>query len=260
MVMMLALLEEWQAVGHALATGDWIVRATALGGAVVFVVWLLVAATRTRRYRAVGVLSDADRGRVRAAIAAAEAKSRGELAVVVVERSDSHPHADWLIALTAMALGSTALASTSFGEHATLVLAANVVFAVVGFGASKLFPDFKRTFVSARRAEEMAREQAIQEFAALAMHRTSGRTAVLIFVSLFERSVVVLGDEAIHSKVGDAGWLEVDAAVLERVRSESLAAGLIAGVERAGAILATHFPSDGDNPNELADHLIVRES
>jgi putative membrane protein len=106
----------------------------------------------------------------------------------------------------------------------------------------------------------MAREQAVQEFAALALQRTRARTGVLIFVSLFERRVVVLGDDAIHARVGDAEWLAVDGLVIERVRDGALADGLVAGVERVGAVLAEHFPVSGDAQNELPDHLIVRSS
>lgn len=257
---MVSLVQDWRAVGHALETTDLVVRVVAFALAAVFVGWIAVAATRSRRYRSTRALADADRARIRAALAAAERASEAELAVVVVERSDSHPHAEWLAALVAMAIGSTAAASELLGAHPAYLGAANVVFGAIGFFAARALPAFKRGFVTGRRAEEMAREQAIQEFAALALHRTRGRTGVLIFVSLFERCVIVLGDEAIHARIGDAGWLEVDALVLDRVREGALADGLIAGVERVGAVLARHFPAEHDAPNELPDHLIVRES
>lgn len=256
---MVSLVQEWHAVGHALETTDLVVRGTALVLAAVFVGWIAVAATRSKRYRAVRALGEAERGRIRAAIAAAERASEGELAVVVVERSDAHPHAEWLAALVAMAIGSTAAASELLGAHPAYLGAANLGFGALGFLAARAWPAFKRSLVTGRRAEEMAREQAIQEFAALALHRTRGRTGVLIFVSLFERCVVVLGDEAIHARVGDAGWVEVNELVLDRVRAGELTDALVVGVERVGAVLAEHFPPEQDAPNELPDHLIVRE-
>lgn len=257
---MVMLVQEWRAVGHALEAGDLAVRVAAFALAAAFVGWLLVAATRSKRYRAVDALGEAERARVRAALAAAERASEGELAVVVVERADSHPHAAWLSALAAMAIGSTATASELVGAHPVYVGLANLVFGALGFLGARLVPHFARGFVSGRRAEEMAREQAIQEFAALALHRTRGRTGVLIFVALFERCVVVLGDEAIHARLGDRGWLEVDELVLEHARRGALADGLVAAVERVGLELAQHFPASGDAPNELPDHLIVRAS
>lgn len=259
MVINVAALEDWKAVGHAVATSDVVVRIGSLAAAAVLGVLVLLALARRGRYRAVGVLTDADRARVRDAIASVERASRGEVAVVVVERSDDHPNADWLAALTAMLIGSTATADLFGGAHPTILLLLHLAFGAIGFGLARALVDFKRNFVTTRRADEMAEEQALQEFARLELQRTSERTGVLIFVSLFERSVVVLGDQAIHAKVGADGWLAVDRAVLERIRARSLADGLVAGVEAVGRILAQHFPRTGERPNELVDHLIVRE-
>jgi putative membrane protein len=259
MVMNFAAIEDWKAVGHAVATSDLVVRIGSIAAAAVFTFLVLVAWTRRGRYRAVGVLTEADRTRVRAAIASAERASRGEVAVVVVERSDDHPNADWLAALTAMLIGSTATADL-FGEtHPTILLLLHVGFGALGFGLARGLVDFKRNFVTTRRADEMAGEQALLEFGRLELQRTSERTGVLIFVSLFERSVVVLGDQAIHAKVGTDGWLAVDGAVLAGIRERSLADGLVAGVAALQPILVEHFPPAGDRPNELVDHLIVRE-
>src|SRR4029078_10855854 len=101
-------------------------------------------------------------------------------------------------------------------------------------------------------------EQALQEFANLGMHRTQGRTGVLILVSLFERAVIVLGDDGIHSKRGDEHWLRTDEAIIAGIRARSLAAGLHAGIESVACVLAEKCPRAEPGPNELPDRLIVR--
>ena len=70
---------------------------------------VLLALVRHRRYRAVSVLTAADREAVRAALAAAERRTIGEIVPVVVERSDEHPGARWLWALVAASVGSVLL-------------------------------------------------------------------------------------------------------------------------------------------------------
>jgi len=69
---------------------------------------------------------------------------------------------------------------------------------------------------------------------------------------------VVLGDAALHAKVGDAHWDATTRAVLHEVARGRLADGLRAGVEACGRVLAEHFPPQPGDRNELPDHLIVR--
>jgi putative membrane protein len=46
------------------------------------------------------------------------------------------------------------------------------------------------------------------------------------------------------------------AAMLEHIGEGRCADGMIAGVEKVGEVLATHFPRAEDDTNELPDRLI----
>lgn len=216
------------------------------------------ALARRSRYRAVGVLSETDRAAVRAALAQTEKRTVGEILPVVVERSDPHPAAEWLAALAFLLVGSALLAPWLPWDHPALLLLAQLTMSAVGFGLARVLPGFKRAFVFEDRASTVAMEQAFQEFYANGLHKTEAATGVLLFVSLFEQRVIVVGDEGINAKVDAEWWSSVNEAVLAGVRRGSLRDGLIAGVHRAGEVLAEHFPWREGDRDEIPNRVIVR--
>ena len=87
----------------------WIGIVLPLVFAALLVLLVLRAATRQSRYRVVRSFGEEDRRAVREAVAAAERRMVGEILPVVVERSDPHPAAEWLAALSLVLVGSAAL-------------------------------------------------------------------------------------------------------------------------------------------------------
>lgn len=231
--------------------GPWI---AALGLA-----FLVVRAlVRFPRYRAVSVLGDADQLTVRAAVVEAEKRTIGEIVPVVLERSDDHPGARWAFALVTLLVSSALLEAFLAWDAPHVLLLEQLAIGAAAYALARVLPDLQRAFVSEARADEMAEEQAYQEFFRLGLHETRARTGVLLFVSLFERRVVVIGDEGIASKVDASHWANVRELVLAGIRRGSLAQGLAEGVREAGRVLAEHHPRLGNDSNELPDRLVVR--
>ena len=85
---------------------------------------------------------------------------------------------------------------------------------------------------------------------------TRNRTGVLIFVSLAEHHVRIVADEAIAQKVHGSEWQAAVDALTAHMRIGRIAAGLIAAIERCGAVLAEHAPPDGSG-DELPNRLYV---
>jgi putative membrane protein len=139
-------------------------------------------------------------------IRAAETKTLGEIVPVVLERSDDHAAARWRCALFGLLVGSALLERFLPWTMPERLLASQLALGILGYCLARLLPDLERIFVSESLATETAEEQAVQEFHRYGLRETKSRTGVLIFVSLFERRVVVLGDEGIHLKAGDDLW------------------------------------------------------
>ena len=114
-----------------------------------------------------------------------------------------------------------------------------------------------RVFVSRRRLRgHAAHERACAEFHRLDMDNTDDRNAVLLYVLPRDRAFAVIGDEAVHRKCGQRFWDET-AKILEGEFAEGrFTGGLVAGIRRAGSLLAEHFPRRGDDRDELPDVLV----
>jgi putative membrane protein len=248
--------DAWEPGAHPLLyvlaeAGPWVLAALAL-------LLVLRAIFRRSRYRAVAVLGPDSQAAVREAIREAEKRTVGEIVPVVLERSDEHPAASWLCALCTLLLGS-ALLERFLPWHAPhWLLVCQLALGAAGFLLARLLPDLARVFVSEARASEMAEEQALQEFHRLGLRETREHSGVMLFVSLYERRVVVLGDTGIHAKVGDAHWHRTKDVILAGIARGSLAEGLVEGVRACGQVLAEHFPARPGHRNEIPDRLIVR--
>ena len=103
--------------------------------------------------------------------------------------------------------------------------------------------------------EAMAR--AIAVFERLGMHRTKGRHGVLVYVSIEDHKLAVLGDHGIHQHVGQAYWDRLVEAVLAHFRQERPRDGLVHAVGEVGSVLHHHFPRRPGDVNELSDQVSI---
>ncbi|MDZ4774114.1 MAG: TPM domain-containing protein [Planctomycetota bacterium] len=242
-------------------TPDWAVAVADFGPwifAAVVVVCLVRALVQGRRYSARDVFGANEQSTTHQALVAAEARTTGEIVPVVLERSDAHSEAEWMSALAAVILGSLLLAEYLPWHEARELLSAQLALGALGFALARFVPGWKRMFVSEKRASDVAEKQAVNEFHRLGLSNTHARTGVLLFVSLFERRVVVLGDAGIHAKVGDEHWSTTRSAILKKVRRGRIDEGLVDGIRASGDVLAEHFPWTLGDRNELPDRVVVR--
>ena len=98
-------------------------------------------------------------------------------------------------------------------------------------------------------------KRAIEVFNHLNMHETAHGTGVLFYMALNDHAFTILGDDAIHAKVGSGFWDAIKETMQEHFRAGKFAEGLCLGIERAGEALSTYFPKTTGNPNELSDDI-----
>lgn len=103
--------------------------------------------------------------------------------------------------------------------------------------------------------EAMARGVAV--FERLGMHRTAARHGALIYVSVEDHKLAVLGDRGIHERVGQVYWERLVDAVLAHFREERPRDGLLHAVAEVGAVLRRHFPRGPGDVNELPDRVSI---
>jgi uncharacterized membrane protein len=102
-----------------------------------------------------------------------------------------------------------------------------------------------------------ARRRARELFQRMRIWDTRQSCGVLIYVLMAERRVEILADRGIDAKVGEQGWRDICAVMEGAFAAGNFQEGAIAGIAAISDLLATHFPSAGDNPNELPDAPLV---
>jgi putative membrane protein len=98
--------------------------------------------------------------------------------------------------------------------------------------------------------------QAVRQFKVGAERRTTGRTGVLIYLSMREHRAEIVADESIAALVPAEVWGEAMGDMLAEIRKGHVAEGLAAGIRDVGFVLAAHFPRGAEDVNELPDRLI----
>jgi uncharacterized membrane protein len=106
-------------------------------------------------------------------------------------------------------------------------------------------------------SNQSARARALDIFSHLRIWDTAHNNGVLIYLLLADRDVEIVADRGIDAKVGSAGWQKICAAMETDFRAGNFAGGVIKGIQAVSRELATYYPRQGANPNELPDAPVV---
>jgi len=200
-------------------------------------------------------LTDADRERVRGAIAAAERRTVGEFVAVVAPRADHY--LDVALFFAALVGLAVALLEPWWGGWGRpSALAAGLATDVLLTGLLCLAPRLRVALTPDPIRRARCRALARRSFVSRDVARTEARTGVLLFVAVDERWVEVIADAGINAQVAPDAWHGVVAGFVARVHERRVADGFVEAATAVGALLATHFPRPADDANELPDHLI----
>jgi putative membrane protein len=123
----------------------------------------------------------------------------------------------------------------------------------LGYGVSRLVPPVRRVFVpraKRRAAVDMAAKAA---FVDLGVTRTTGRTGVLVFVSIFEQMVIIVCDIGV-TKEAQRATDEVQG-VLEGALTRSSMRAFAEALEGLGPRFAPSMARSADDVNELPDEV-----
>jgi len=218
-------------------------------------------------------LTEEDRARVSAAVAAAEAKSDGEIIAVTADRSDAYHdvglHYAVLVLFLVLAFFAawpqqlehwwTRLMGWSADPTQRELLTLLLGFALLKFLAVlfilKWMP-LRLALTPGATKTRRVRRRAVMLFKTGGERRTIGRTGILIYLSMGEHRAEIIGDEAITAVTTPETWGEAMAALITEVKAGRPGDGIVAAVEQIGAVLAEHFPKSSTDTNEIPDKLI----
>jgi putative membrane protein len=220
--------------------------------------------------RASTYFSAEEKKRIEAAIGEAEARTAGEIVPVVATASGRYDRGEDLFGLVCAIIAlvvawwlwqGIVVTPTEWALRYDLALGLPVIVIVVvaafllGAVVATYVPALRLPFISSGEMQEEVERSAAAAFQRFRVRRTAAGTGVLIYVSLYERVVRVLGDDAINAKVVQAEWDAVCTLAVEGLRANRGAAGLADAVRKAGELLSRHFPRQPDDRDELVNEL-----
>ena len=199
-------------------------------------------------------LSAEEHARLTQEIRDAEANTSGEIYVVVAHSADAFRLVPVLWgALFALLLPWVLHLAT--GLTTTVILMLQVA-SFVGVSALLSIPRLRYRVVPPALAEDAAHRAALAQFMAHGVHLTSGRTGVLLYISMAPRRIEVLADSGIHAKVAPDEWDKTVALIASEAGAGRLSDGLAAAIRTVGALLAEHFPKQADDRDELPNRVV----
>ncbi len=198
----------------------------------------------------------------------AETRTSAEIVCAVATESGRYDRAESLGGLffgLVLLVVVNLTAANPPGEGAWAVsgpsLAWQSIAVVLGFVAGNLWLSYshsiRRLFTGRREMREESERAAMHVFASQGLHKTTGRGGLLIYVSLYERSVIVEADSGVMEAAGQ----ELLDSMCEIASSELKAGNVSEAFTRAIAVAAGKLelalPVQEDDKNELKDHLLV---
>jgi putative membrane protein len=201
------------------------------------------------------MIDEGMRERIAAAIGKAEQRTRAELVAVVARRADEYRSNALMAGIAAALLAGVAVwvLAPWPGPGETMIaelIAFGVVYAVAAWTSLGLLA------VSKRRQRHAASRLARLAFLDRGLASTEERCGVLFFVSQAERHVEIIADRGIDQAVEPGAWQTIVDAFTASVKRGEVEQGFVGAIETLGALLARHYPPEGENPNRIPDRLI----
>jgi len=208
------------------------------------------------------LFSEAHRRAIADAARSAEGTTSGEIVPFVVGVCDDYREVPWKAAVIGALIGGAGGVALHYlggfwgGSLWQWVIAPMLAAAAAGVLSAQWSAGLRRFLIGDTVLDLRARRRAQAAFLDEEVFATRDRTGILVFVALFERRVVVMGDAGINRAVPDNAWTDVVADLVAGIRAGRPAEALEAAVVECGRLLTEHRleirPDDIDElPNEL---------
>jgi len=189
------------------------------------------------------------------AVRAVEAGCSAELVVAVRPWTGSYLHADLIagVAAAAVTLGVLLWSHWTF-DLLWFVLDPLLVGALVGFGVSRTNL-LRRALTSARERRARVETAARSTFVERRIHGTSGRTGILLYISVLEREAAFVVDLGVEALAATDGWKEATRGIERAVRDGADGTAVAERLRDLGALLSPVLARSADDVDELPNEV-----
>lgn len=219
-------------------------------------------------------LSDSDMEQIKKSVAASESKTTGEIAIAVAPESAHYSYWELLasnifaaVILIIMLPFSKQISNIfkrmywqnepSWVVPAFFVICCLLVI-IAGFYIANI-PAIDRIIIPGKVKNNCVTHRAFRYFTESGVYDTAEHSGILIFVSYMERQVRIIADSGIAKKISQDMWNLIADELSENLKNGKTTEAFTTAIEKCGALLEENFPPHEENPNELADGLVIVE-
>ncbi|WP_163337639.1 TPM domain-containing protein [Desulfopila sp. IMCC35008] len=208
-------------------------------------------------------LTEEEQQKITETVQRMEKLTSGEIVPMVVSTSHDYPVAK-AIGAGLLTLPLALLLTSITGSY--LWLGPQNMWLFLAYASIFYFPLYKlvgsnppimRLFLLARQVEEEVEEAAVSAFYNEGLYRTRQENGILVFISVLEKKVWVLGDRGINERVGPNEWQDIIKELSEGIRDDQQCEAICRSITRIGNVLRHHFPIQEDDHDEL-HNIIIR--
>lgn len=208
-------------------------------------------------------LTKDEQDRVTRAVQEAEKKTSGEIVPMIVSASDDYPLATVSCSVS-FALPLSLLVTHLVGKMLWMEPQNMYLFLLVFFLVLSGFYLLCRNsrwlkyfFLPAGQVEKKVRDGALGAFYSEQLYKTAQENGILIYISVLEKKVWILGDHGINEKIEQTSWDSIVSDLTDGIREGASCAAICNAIAKTGSILQEHFPYHKDDQDEL-HNLIIR--
>ncbi len=202
---------------------------------------------------------------VKQAVADAERRTSGEIVPFIVGRSDRYDISLWrgasMFAMIAICLSAATHQFYDGWGFAWLYSGEGMAFTILiagGLGAliGAYVPFMKRFLAGSGLLVRTVHHRAMRAFVEEEVFNTRDRTGILLFISLLEPRIEVIGDEGINRRVSADDWADVVASIRDGIKKKKIAEGLVAAIGICGQLLERRgLDIQPDDTDELSNEV-----
>ncbi|MEQ1553193.1 MAG: TPM domain-containing protein [Ferruginibacter sp.] len=114
-----------------------------------------------------------------------------------------------------------------------------------------------RVYVESKNVYVDAMDRAAEVFYDLKMDKTDNRNAVLLYIAMKDKELVLFGDEGIYNQTGELYWNNAVKKMLKNFKEHHITEGVVQCILEIGQTLKEKFPYNKTNDkNELPDEIV----
>lgn len=209
-----------------------------------------------------GHFQKGDSHKIQQAVEKAELRTRGDIVPMVVHRSANlssiFAELFLVIYVVVLVLGTPVVMEELELNFNVFALIAAVLSIGTAFVLSKL-EAVQRFMTPKTLLSHETHTRAELEFYRNHFDQTKEHGAVLIFVSMMERRVIVLCDQFLAQKVNQSRWDSIAESLSKALGQGMLLQGLIQAIEQTGQVLAEVLPASGTQEHQISNEFRIKE-